>query len=264
MGCAFTIPDHDACGRFKLNKGLSIFTAELYAICKALLYADTLEHTPNGVAILSDSKSSLQALGKGGTRNRSTLQQEALYLAHKLIAKGCDVTLMWLPSHTGIRGNDLADQAAKEATREGMNVFLNLSLSEMKSRLTAAACRKREQHFKRRCDDHGWLTLPVGKSCLTTIPRRNQKVLTRIRTVGTVGQHFPKPCLCGEHITLFHILSGCASLPQTSQLQELLELKRTHTLNTADFLRPHKDLGIRPQRLLSDAIVCSDLLRPAF
>ena len=109
VGCAFTIPDHDVCGRFKLNKGLSIFTAELYAICKALSYADTLEDTPHGVAILSDSKSSLQALSKGGTRNRSTLQQETLYLAHKLIAKRFAVTLMWLPLHTGIRGNDLAD-----------------------------------------------------------------------------------------------------------------------------------------------------------
>ncbi|XP_076452728.1 uncharacterized protein LOC143288265 [Babylonia areolata] len=66
-----------------------------------------------------NSKSSLQALTRGGTDNRRGLQQEILFLAHQIIKKGTDLTLMWLPSHTGILGNDMADKAAKEAIEYG-------------------------------------------------------------------------------------------------------------------------------------------------
>ena len=63
-----------------------------------------LPNRPLRAAILSDSKLALQALAAGETRNRGNLQAEILFLAHQLILKGSDVFLMWLPSHTGIKG----------------------------------------------------------------------------------------------------------------------------------------------------------------
>ena len=96
----------------------------------ACTIVNDLPKAPLGVAILSDSKSALQALAAGGTRNRGDLQAEILFLAHQLILKGSDVFLMWLPSHTGIKGNEFADKEAKEAAKDGTAVDLKLSLTE--------------------------------------------------------------------------------------------------------------------------------------
>ena len=128
VGCALVIPDLKITGRYKLPAGISIFTAELYAIYMACTIVNDLPNPPLGVAILSDSKSALQALAAGGTRNRGDLQAEILFLAHQLILKGSDVFLMWLPSHTGIKGNEFADKEAKEAAKDGTAVDLKLSL----------------------------------------------------------------------------------------------------------------------------------------
>nr|KAG5712173.1 hypothetical protein BaRGS_014523 [Batillaria attramentaria] len=143
VGCAFVIPDLGITRRYKLNAGLSIFSAEMYAILMACTFVNDMPNPPLGVVILSDSKSSLQALERGGTRNRSDVQSEILFLAHQIITKGTILALMWLPSHSGIRGNELADRAARDATGDGMEAKLLQTLSEVKTSV--------------------WLFVPVGK-----------------------------------------------------------------------------------------------------
>nr|KAG5691618.1 hypothetical protein BaRGS_023789 [Batillaria attramentaria] len=133
VGCAFVIPDLGITRRYKLNAGLSIFSAEMYAILMACTFVNDMPNPPLGVVILSDSKSSLQALERGGTRNRSDVQCEILFLAHQIITKGTILALMWLPSHSGIRGNELADRAARDATGDGMEAKLLQTLSEVKT-----------------------------------------------------------------------------------------------------------------------------------
>nr|KAG5705434.1 hypothetical protein BaRGS_004561 [Batillaria attramentaria] len=133
VGCAFVIPDLGITRRYKLNAGLSIFSAEMYAILMACTFVNDMPNPPLGVVILSDSKSSLQALERGGTRNRSDVQSEILFLAHQIITKGTILALMWLPSHSGIRGNELADREARDATGDGMEAKLLQTLSEVKT-----------------------------------------------------------------------------------------------------------------------------------
>nr|KAG5687401.1 hypothetical protein BaRGS_021614 [Batillaria attramentaria] len=135
VGCAFVIPDLGITRRYKLNAGLSIFSAEMYAILMACTFINDMPNPPLGAVILSDSKSSLQALERGGTRNRSDVQSEILFLAHQIITKGTALALMWLPSHSGIRGNELADRAARGATGDGMEAKLPQTLSEVKKSL---------------------------------------------------------------------------------------------------------------------------------
>ena len=129
---------------------------------------------------MSDSKSALQALAAGGTRNRGDLQAEILFLAHQLILKGSDVFPMWLPSHTGIKGNEFADKEAKEAAKDGTAVDLKLSLTEMKSATLRAARKIREEFLKQRCETHGWLFLPAGQRCQLQLSRRALGALRRI------------------------------------------------------------------------------------
>ena len=109
---------------------------------------------PRRVAILTDSKSSLQALAAGGTTNRGVLQ-----IAHEIIAKGTALTMMWLPSHCGIRGNDQADAEAKAASREGRSNDLGISQAALRTLVRKAAWKAREIKLQTRCQDHGSLHL---------------------------------------------------------------------------------------------------------
>nr|KAG5707542.1 hypothetical protein BaRGS_001090 [Batillaria attramentaria] len=147
VGCAFVIPDLGITRRYKLNAGLSIFSAEMYAILMACTFVNDMPNPPLGVVILSDSKSSLQALERGGTRNRSDVQSEILFLAHQIITKGTILALIWLPSHSGIRGNELADRAARDATGDGMEAKLLQTLSEVKMSKTHRYSVQRVQGF---------------------------------------------------------------------------------------------------------------------
>ena len=59
-GCAFVAPGLAHTERFKLNDGISIFSAELYALEKALEFAAKVDKSK--VLILSDSKSVIQTM----------------------------------------------------------------------------------------------------------------------------------------------------------------------------------------------------------
>ncbi len=113
---------------YMLPLNLSIYTAELAAITQALEVTKTL--TNSNILILSDSLSSLQTLKEA---SRSTRQD----LAHMIFKKinnhqsinNNTVALLWIPSHTGILGNDKADILAKQGVNNTSNV-LNVPYSK--------------------------------------------------------------------------------------------------------------------------------------
>ena len=130
-GCAFVAPDLEVKEIFKLNPGVSIFSAELYAIKMACDHINSLNPSPKHVAIISDSKSVLQALSKGGTQTRATVQKYVLNLINDILKEGIELSFMWVPSHVGIRGNVIADNAAKVAANSGVYTNIGFSYSEI-------------------------------------------------------------------------------------------------------------------------------------
>ena len=100
----------------RLNGSASIYTAEAYAINKALL--NILDKRIPSAIIATDSLSVLHSIYKEGLHN--TAHYIIALIRQKILAirnRGGDIKLYWIPSHIGIKGNDIADEGAKKASR---------------------------------------------------------------------------------------------------------------------------------------------------
>ncbi|CAG9584719.1 unnamed protein product [Danaus chrysippus] len=99
------------------NSCIPIMGVELIAIKEAMHYIESTSY--HKIVILTDSKSSLQHLlrsARGGCvgRNEAYLVIKCIY---RLIRNGVEVRLQWIPSHVGVRGNEVADSLASKALR---------------------------------------------------------------------------------------------------------------------------------------------------
>lgn len=111
----------------RLNTETCIMTAELFAIAAAL---DHLEEEQIFRAVLfTDSLSSCQLIeGELEERNRNSMIQDIIAKASFL-----QVTIQWIPSHTAIKGNDIADELAKAGAQSDQilnnGIFIKDALS---------------------------------------------------------------------------------------------------------------------------------------
>ena len=96
----------------KLPNSASVFTAEITAIIKALEIVYSSKH--NKFVIYSDSKSVLESLKKYNVFH--PLIQKAQEWLFRISCRLKSVCFCWVPAHVGIRGNEQADQEAKEAS----------------------------------------------------------------------------------------------------------------------------------------------------
>jgi ribonuclease HI len=254
-GCAFIAPDLQVKEMFKLNSGVSIFSAEIYAIDKACEHINSLITPPKNVVIITDSKSVLQALKKGGTQNRKEIQVHVLNLITDILKKGTNLSFMWVPSHVGIHGNDVADKAAKAATVKGAFTNIGFSLSELIQNQKNRIYNNRSVYLKKRCIGHEWLYLPGLVNHIPHLPRHFQKIINRIRVLAVAHRFKPVNCLCGSRVSLQHCID-CLALPQMDPVRNL---KIKNNLHTEHFLQPHESLGDIPMRTLASSIINSNI-----
>jgi len=96
------------------------------AIKLALLWV--IGNSDKNISIFSDSYSCLQAIASGKSICRPNLLLEVIGLISKYTK---NVNHVWLPSHIGIKGNELADTLANAATiNSDVDVNIGLELSE--------------------------------------------------------------------------------------------------------------------------------------
>ncbi|XP_023233348.1 uncharacterized protein LOC111633052 [Centruroides sculpturatus] len=111
VGSAFVSQDEIVAEQIESNS--SIFTAELQAIYLALKYVFRKGH--RCCVIYTDSVSSLQALISCEPSFYSIVIKIRKLFCH-LLARNFSIKFCWVSGHVGIRGNEVADAAAKSAS----------------------------------------------------------------------------------------------------------------------------------------------------
>ena len=158
VGCAWTIPALQITKNYRLTDCISITAAELMAILEALRFINDSPRVFLSITIMTDSKSALQSISRE-TGTRDELVKEIILLIHEIRLKGTEISLLWIPSHAGIHGNDVADIAAKQATvLPTVNYDIKLSKTEANSNLKRAAISLNENRYKNTASQRSWIT----------------------------------------------------------------------------------------------------------
>ena len=112
-----------------------MFTAELYAIKLAWLRLQQ-EREQNTFVICSDSLSALQSLqsNQNGILH-NPLVAEFLHTYNAI--RGRQFTFLWIPSHVGVHGNELADTLAKFPLHRDVIVDVKLPFRDLRPFVTS-------------------------------------------------------------------------------------------------------------------------------
>ena len=104
-----------------MGKNKEILDAELWAIWEALGIAEKI--TANfevSVTIFSDSQRALKAIGLPGTSQENRFLRSQVYQkTEKLQQTGHHIQFRWVPGHSGLKGNERANLAARDRAERG-------------------------------------------------------------------------------------------------------------------------------------------------
>jgi len=71
---------------------------------------------PSNITIYSDSLSALQCIQLGKSKSRPEILHQIMHYNNILRKNNTKITFIWIPSHVGILGNELADKFAKQGS----------------------------------------------------------------------------------------------------------------------------------------------------
>lgn len=211
----------------KLDKRFNIVVAELWAIRLAIKFIREINHEEIGkkFAILTDSKSAVSRICRDGChKEQDTISLQIRMWIMQCKEEGLEIKLIWIPSHTGIIGNDKADELAKKGVIR-INAEEKIDYQELLSRWKNLVWIKWNETWKNMTENKGKRYALVVKKPYSTPWYKEDKQLTRIEIVTfcrmrTQHCHTPQHlqrigildsdrCQCGEVGNLQHILLEC-------------------------------------------------------
>lgn len=104
---------------YRLHELCTVFTAETYAVLKALQYIKTISSNYKNFIILTDSLSLIDCLKK---IDISYKLNYLIYMIRELIfyfeLMNVSIMFKWIPSHSNISGNEIVDKVARNGVNE--------------------------------------------------------------------------------------------------------------------------------------------------
>ena len=195
----------------------SIFTAELHAITQAL----RLIHSLNirRTLIVSDSLSAIKAIGDISSQNQ--LVQRIQQAIHQITGKGKEITLLWIPGHSGIDGNEEADKETKQASSLNQQ-FIHTQYTDWYRDIRRSTYDMWNEEWRDTTQQLRHIKPVPGKWCRGKLTRREKIILNRLRSSHTrltheyLMQGIWQRRVCGwrddAHLTVERILVNCNAL----------------------------------------------------
>ena len=233
---------------YRLNDNLSITSAELVAIEKALVYA--LDNGDvRGLLICTDSLGACMAIQRGvNAGSRPDLVMKIYEGIWDLNDAKKPTTICWIPAHVDIDGNEAADDAAKVGKdRTEVDIDVRLSYSEIK-----AINRQyiKDHCFQREWDEHTGNSINIVRTFIPHVRnnvgldnwRLNRMRVMRPKFSFTHGEAW---CLkCRTQIDVHHVLLHCKHFEGERHLVDRLLLNNGKTLEITSILAPTKDIEL--------------------
>lgn len=234
--------------QYRLPSVCSNFTAEMYAILEAVKVAN--QHPQQHFIIATDSLSSLQLCQKSNPRHPLALKIQHEFSQHALDSN--KPAFLYVPSHIGIHGNDVADAAARQAALSEATPIALYTHNDVRAHLHHRIIGTYSTEWQTGTSKLKEIKItPVGSLDLPST-RNDQVVINRLRIGHTKATHdyllarseAPTCDICHTSITVKHILVDCKKfgeerkkhhLPTT--LKEMLGTSLLKLENTIHFLK---------------------------
>ncbi|XP_044766795.1 uncharacterized protein LOC123322831 [Coccinella septempunctata] len=244
VGTAITIGEDSH--SWSLPQESSVYFAEQYAIWQALLFC--LWYKKEKPVIVTDSLSVLTSLRDIYTSDPIT--QKIQSVSAELRMKNCEVELIWVPSHVGIKGNEVVDRAAKTAAALNEKDVKTIKITDLIN--SVKQCISSE--WQRAWSSCNAKLKPFKKDVRTpyisvTLPRLDMIRIHRLRIGHTALTHLyifkkeerPKCELCNIDLSTFHILYECPKYTSERSQHNITDEPNLHEeesiRNTIEFLK---------------------------
>ena len=209
-----------------LGEFATVFQAEVVAIMRCAQTALSVGGVGRRIKICSDSQAAIKALGAPIITSQLTLGcRQAL----ELLAQDNKVTLVWVPGHSGIKGNERADVLAKAGSETeflgpepALGVPFCLGRGAIRDWLRDENLRYWKTETVSKCRQAraliGELPRQDLAGSIVSLSRRDARRAVQILTGhGTLKYHMhklgvvdnPNCGLCGEEETSLHVLGQC-------------------------------------------------------
>jgi ribonuclease HI len=212
----FAITHRDENSLHKLDPLSSIYSAETFAILEATLAALYSNHVK--ILILSDSMSAVTSIAN--VHSKCNLAQSIQII---ILSTDKSIKLMWVPSHIGIPGNELADELAmKAASSPDTKIYPHVTYDDAIRALKTKFFTLWQKQWEKQSNQNNklrqikplikkWPDSPVK------LTRHEETMIARVRIGHTRITHShlmrkePKPrCeTCNYELTVNHIFLEC-------------------------------------------------------
>jgi ribonuclease HI len=237
VGTSFYIPELDIGKNYRLPDSTSVFGAELSAIKDSLewIQQNRVQTENREILICTDSLSAIQAIKF--KKKKINICNEIINLINSDRSKS--ITLLWIPGHVGIQGNEIADRLAKTACSLVDIRETSVDEHEFDQRVEQYIHKLWQDDQDRRKTGifNKNINLRVSTKIKFEHPKRSIDVLiTRLRLgkaclnkyLFDIGKHDSGLCDgCGQQETIRHYLMECQNGTVSTLLMDIC---KTHKI----------------------------------